>query len=188
MGIVAYCPSGHRIKVKDSLAGKKGHCPTCGAKFRIPQAAVVAGPAPGAPRLPTARIVPLDAARIAALPRALPMSMHEAPPAATPVADAMPELEVAEVVEEVGTSPQEEPASPWHPLLAEQPELAWCIAYPGGESSEPLPAEAVHQWLESRQATGAEVIWRADWPEWLPIASVFPEYLPPAEEQPPAWG
>jgi len=38
MGIVAYCPNGHRIKVKDDLAGKKGICPTCAARFRIPLA------------------------------------------------------------------------------------------------------------------------------------------------------
>lgn len=36
MGIVAYCPNDHRVKVKDTLAGKKGICPTCGARFRIP--------------------------------------------------------------------------------------------------------------------------------------------------------
>lgn len=36
MGIVSYCPNRHRVKVKDDLAGKKGICPTCGARFRIP--------------------------------------------------------------------------------------------------------------------------------------------------------
>lgn len=38
MGIVAHCPHGHRVKVKDFLAGKKGICPTCGSRFRIPLA------------------------------------------------------------------------------------------------------------------------------------------------------
>ena len=38
MGIVAHCPQGHRVKVKDYLAGKKGICPTCRARFRIPLA------------------------------------------------------------------------------------------------------------------------------------------------------
>ena len=35
MGIVCHCPNGHRIKVKDRFAGKRGLCPTCGATFRI---------------------------------------------------------------------------------------------------------------------------------------------------------
>lgn len=188
MGIVAYCPVGHRIKVKDSLAGKKGRCPTCGAKFRIPQAASVTAVTPQAPQLPVARIVSLDVSVAAGLPRALPMAMQGGPAAMPDPVEAAADVDVAEFVEELEASAQEEPASPWHPLLAEQPALAWCIAYPGGESSEPLPAETVQQWLESRQATGTEVVWRSDWPEWLPITSVFPEYLPTPPPEPPQWG
>ena len=30
MGIVSYCPNGHRVKVKDYQAGRRGLCPTCG--------------------------------------------------------------------------------------------------------------------------------------------------------------
>ena len=36
MGIVCHCPNGHRVKVKDHQAGKRGLCPTCGSKFSIP--------------------------------------------------------------------------------------------------------------------------------------------------------
>jgi hypothetical protein len=38
MGIVCHCPNGHRVKVKDHLAGKTGICPSCGARFQIAQA------------------------------------------------------------------------------------------------------------------------------------------------------
>ena len=94
MGIVAFCPQGHRVKVKDELAGRKGICPDCGARFRIPAAtearaapssalpaaADVMGPAvPPAGGLPVARFVSLDAELAATLPRALPLA---APPAA----------------------------------------------------------------------------------------------------------
>ena len=37
MGIRFRCPSGHKLHVKDFLAGKRGICPECGAKFRIPE-------------------------------------------------------------------------------------------------------------------------------------------------------
>ena len=37
MGIRFRCPSGHKLHVKDFLAGKRGICPKCGAKFRIPE-------------------------------------------------------------------------------------------------------------------------------------------------------
>jgi hypothetical protein len=36
MGIRFSCPNGHKLHVKSFLAGKRGVCPQCGAKFIIP--------------------------------------------------------------------------------------------------------------------------------------------------------
>ncbi len=36
MGIRFRCPSGHKLNVKEFLAGKRGICPKCGVKFQIP--------------------------------------------------------------------------------------------------------------------------------------------------------
>jgi hypothetical protein len=36
MGIRFSCPNGHKLNVKAFLAGKRGVCPQCGAKFLIP--------------------------------------------------------------------------------------------------------------------------------------------------------
>jgi hypothetical protein len=36
MGIRFSCPNGHRLNVKEFLAGKRGICPQCGARFVIP--------------------------------------------------------------------------------------------------------------------------------------------------------
>src|SRR5690349_17915366 len=38
MGIKFHCPNGHKLNVKAFLAGKKGVCPKCGARMRIPTA------------------------------------------------------------------------------------------------------------------------------------------------------
>jgi hypothetical protein len=38
MGIRFACPNGHKLNVKEHLAGKRGICPSCGAKFLIPAA------------------------------------------------------------------------------------------------------------------------------------------------------
>jgi len=130
------------MNIKAALAGKKGVCPHCGAKFRIP-------PADSAPPpdLPTARLLPLDAATTATLPRAIEFDAPAAAPA---------------------------PAqTPLHPVLAEQPDLLWCIAFPGGEPTPPMPAITMQAWLDSGQATGDEVVWRSDWPEWRPVRDVF---------------
>jgi len=81
MGIVAICPNGHRIKVKDELAGKKGICPTCAARFRIPhpwsQAAQPVRPEDLAD-LPTARVVSLDPHVVSMLPAARALAAADA--------------------------------------------------------------------------------------------------------------
>lgn len=146
MGIVAYCPRGHRVKVKDALAGKKGICPECGERFRIPQLAATGTPTQSATtadgRLPQATVASLDPAVAAGLPRVVPL-------------DRPPERKL-------------------DPVLAARPELTWHHAVPGGAASPPLTAEAMQQWLESGAVSGAELVWRSDWPDWLPIRRIFP--------------
>src|SRR4051794_24501675 len=46
MGIRFLCPSGHKLNVKSFLAGKRGICPHCGAKFEIPYESVATAPPP----------------------------------------------------------------------------------------------------------------------------------------------
>ena len=52
MGIRFLCPNGHRLNVKEFLAGKRGICPECDARFLVPlesggQAESLEEPAPG---------------------------------------------------------------------------------------------------------------------------------------------
>ena len=46
MGIRFYCPNGHKLNVKDFLAGKRGICPECSARFQIPQESQIPKGAP----------------------------------------------------------------------------------------------------------------------------------------------
>lgn len=200
MGIVCHCPNGHRVKVKDYQAGKRGLCPTCGAKFSIPAAG---GPehngaprpdgtpgsddAAGEPSLPLARFVPLDPAVIATLPRAAPFGAARAAAAATAAAAEQVSLEPFAETMPLGADPlAAEKTTPWsaevevpalHAAIAERPDLSWRIAYPGGEASEPVDATTMQEWLAGGQAEGVELVWRADWPEWLPVRDVFPEFF-----------
>lgn len=168
MGIVSFCPQGHRVKVKDNLAGKKGICPSCGARFRIPLASVESSPADaadaGAAALPLAAIVSLEAATAERLPRAVPLDL----PAAA-VAD-------EDDGKAVFAAEESAPAAGLHPLIAERPDLVWCHAEPGGTASEPLAAAAMQAWLEAGRPKPDALVWRADWAEWRPLAAAFPEH------------
>lgn len=195
MGIVCHCPNGHRVKVKDHQAGKRGLCPTCGSKFSIP-ATTGAEPhadpgAPGIPdypQLPLARFVPLDPAVVATLPRALPFgATRAAAESAAATAAAAESLEPFAETMPLGTDPlADEVTAVWpaeadvrelHAAIADRPDLSWRIAYPGGEASEPVDAATMQEWLTGGQAEGSELVWRADWPEWLPVRGVFPEFF-----------
>lgn len=202
MGIVAFCPNGHRFKVKDELAGRTGVCPTCSARFRIPRKDA-ATPAPPRPTAlngpPTARVVSLDPRVAAALPVAVALDDADTVDALEPavdVADAGPDFapveDVAAVVEvaddeaavDEPTDDQAHDALPVHAALDEQSGLAWCVAVRGGAPSAPLDADAMRTWLDSGAASTDHVVWRQDWPEWRPLQDVFPEALPPAR---PGW-
>ena len=180
MGIIAYCPNGHRMKVKDELGNKNGLCPECGVKFRIPakdeQVAAVpvlktGGQAVASAVLPLAQFVTIDPAIVAELPRARAIEASGEPKALAP--EATPEA-TPEYTPEVRPEPQ---ARQFHPAINEQLELAWCIAFVGGEPTPPYSAEMLQDWLDAGESTGEEIVWRADWPEWLPVRQVFPEYF-----------
>lgn len=181
MGIVAFCPSGHRVKVKDELAGRKGVCPECQTRFRIPLESCP---------IPTARVLGLDPAWAASLPRAVILPADHAfsksdPGAARHRAGTQPAASPPAAAPRLAPPPaprqQPDPPAPaLHPMLAADPDAAWCIAIPGGEPSAPLMAAEMQAWLGGGGATGAELVWRSDWAEWVPIRRVFPEHVPDA--------
>jgi hypothetical protein len=186
MGIVSYCPAGHRIKVKDHLAGKNGICPTCGAKFRIPRVSAASVPvrvtASGSREtasLPVAAVVSLDPELAKTLPPVLPFTI--APMAAPAQARSQPvaPAPVPEPDDDVAFLPDEqlEPAAVPE-AIAEAPGASWCVAVPGGDASAPMTGEALLEWLVSGGAGGSELVWRSDWPEWRAIRQVFPDHVP----------
>lgn len=182
MGIVSFCPRGHRMKVKDHLAGKKGICPTCGERFRIPLATPTAGRASAAAGLPEARLVSLEPGAAATLPEVLmlaesgsPAPTRVLPPTRAPApngperVDVDPAMTVAPATDDSGDVPA---------AIAEAAEASWCIAVPGGTASAAMSGPALLAWLLSGQATGGELVWRSDWSDWQPLARVFPDHVP----------
>jgi hypothetical protein len=168
MGIVAFCPNGHRVKVKDDLAGRKGVCPDCHARFRIPLESCP---------IPTARVLSLDAAWAESLPRATILPADHAFSKGAFSKEAR-ELKRARGPNRHDLGPSQQPAL--HPAIAERPGAEWRVAIPGGEPSAPLTGSDMQAWLAAGRATGAEIVWRSEWPDWVSIRLVFPEFVPKA--------
>jgi hypothetical protein len=178
MGIVAFCPNGHRVKVKDALAGRKGVCPDCHSRFRIPLESCT---------IPTARVLSLDADWAETLPRAviLPADyvfskgvFSKGALSKDAFSQGAREPERARGQERRDVDRPHEPAL--HPAIAEKPGAEWRVAIPGGEPSTPLTGSDMQAWLAAGRATGGEVVWRSEWPDWVSIRLVFPEFVPNA--------
>jgi hypothetical protein len=157
--------------VNTAQAGLKGVCPQCQARFRIPLESC---------GIPLARLLSLDASWAASLPRAVIL----------PTDHAFLKQEEARTERRRAPLPARSPAPTpsllpaptpgLHPLLAAQPDASWCIAMPGGQPSPPRTAAEMQTWLAAGLATGAELVWRSDWADWVSIRLVFPEHLPDA--------
>jgi hypothetical protein len=121
MGIRISCPNGHKLNVKDHLAGKRGICPTCGATFVIPSASephaapptMMEGEAPALPTHPTS-------AALAGRSVVIPVVEHvvTAAPTMTPPPTPAPSRS-ATVSAAAQASPVRQPAAP----VAIQPEV-----------------------------------------------------------------
>jgi hypothetical protein len=120
MGIRFSCPNGHKLNVKEHLAGKRGVCPACGAKFIIPaagQSAPSAGQLPSAPAAPAQGEMPRADASTSA---SIVIAATDAPPTSEPaVAPAAPALPAVNVNSPQASPTSEPPAAP-SPLAANQ--------------------------------------------------------------------
>ncbi|MGI9427078.1 MAG: hypothetical protein ACR2NM_00355, partial [Bythopirellula sp.] len=84
MGIRFLCPNGHKLNVKAFLAGKRGICPQCDAKFLVPKQSGVQADVLEDPEGPTGESVVLDPSA------ALPLGYGAASPPPTPPAQTAP--------------------------------------------------------------------------------------------------
>lgn len=154
MGIRFECPNGHKLHVKTFLAGKRGICPDCGAKFVIP-------PSDNGHSDPE----PLKSA--VAAPGTRTQHGHDA---ASPEASAV----ISTVGDREQVAPQPKrieplppPADVGPPIL--QPRLSpWFVRPPTGGQFGPATDEVFKRWIAEGRVTEDALVWREGWAEWKP--------------------
>jgi hypothetical protein len=137
MGVRFECPTGHKLHVKAELAGKRGICPDCGAKFivpsfsgqRVPEDNGAPPPAPSGARAGTA-----DAAGVQV---AANVSTATPPPLRQPAA----------------AEPAAEPT-------------AWYIRPASGGQFGPANDDVFAQWIAEGRVSADSWVWRNGWPDW----------------------
>lgn len=169
MGIRFLCPNGHKLNVKAYLAGERGICPQCDAKFLVPSESggqVAAISEAIDPEEPSS-----EAATQPTVPTAAPNVGAGFQPAAeaTPPAPVAPPPPPATSTAVAATPPQEAPAEVWYVRTA------------GGQQYGPANIDVMKSWVTEGRVTVDCWVWKTGWPDWKPggQAITFLNVVPP---------
>jgi len=170
MGIRFFCPNGHKLNVKEHLAGKTGFCPECGVRLAIPYQSTrkssrelhqekVGNESP--PDVPT--------------PGPTPAAFF---PEETPQQNAAEndQIYTTEAVPNPfpGVAPTATEPSIINPILQDQ-TVVWYVQSPGGEPYGPATGEVINTWIQERRIGPTMLVWREGWNNWMEANKVFPE-------------
>ena len=161
MGIRFACHvCGKKLNIKNELGGKRGVCPNCSSRFRIPEQDCEQS-------LPVERSPAVDAASFAAIKQAADEedALAENPPAASLPAS------IAEPISESGPISESEPAPP----LLFDGTSTWYVRPPSGGQYGPASEDLFHQWIGEGRVAASALIWRDGWPEWREAIEVLPQ-------------
>jgi len=168
MGIRFYCPNGHKLNVKERLAGKRGICPECGVKLLIPRKST---------RL-SSREERERQDRLAASSGGNPNDF-----------DVFQDDQSASIAsfENFGHSVPEvrqvstqhfEQSSDMVSMVAtafDDPHTVWYVQLPDGQRFGPATLPIIQSWVKERRISPTMLVWREGWQDWLEARLVFPE-------------
>ena len=152
MGIRFYCPNGHKLNVKAFLAGKRGICPHCDARFDIPHESQIPGDAP-----------PDRSGQTEEQP-AISMA------AAVGIA-------AAQGIDLESSVTMQATAVPGDPIT-EAPDAVWYVRPPAGGQFGPARGDVLRQWLQEGRVSADSMVWREGWTDWKTAGPIFPELDP----------
>ncbi|MCA9179876.1 MAG: hypothetical protein KDA51_00445 [Planctomycetales bacterium] len=164
------------LHVKDFQAGKRGRCPECRGKFRIP---------------PTDAPHSLDPDASLDSAATTPDRVSSETTQPTPAADAEPDqsrdqVEQAPAPQAAESAADQSPSPPTTLALPQalqsSVESKWYVRPPSGGQFGPAPSQLVWQWLGENRVGRDALVWCEGWPEWLIAEEVFDDYFSSVEQ------
>ncbi len=159
MGVRFACHScGKQLNIKQELAGKRGRCPSCGTRFRIPMNHQDQSiPLDDTAESDTAESDPTEAdMEEGNLPEGAPA---RAPDGVTAADAEAPRIE------------SQEP--PFDPL--DDSTARWYVRPPNGGRYGPADGVTIRQWISEGRVTASTLLWREGWAQWRELVEVVPE-------------
>lgn len=153
MGIRLHCPNGHKLHLKSFLAGRRGICPHCGARFDIPGERLPDAPAD----VPPAPSVTSEQSR---------RSSRNRPPALHGSSAALAAIDVDRLLglSRAGDIPA---------AIDEAPAAQWYVQLASGEQFGPADGPLMRTWLTEERVPDNARVWREGWTDWRLAGSVF---------------
>lgn len=161
------------LHVKDFQAGKRGRCPECKGKFRIPlrdaahslEADDSSTDEAAAPAISeSAKASQAAHSSASAIETKKPRTKSVSQPSTT--ANSTPDTSSAQT--SVPLKPQ---------ALIEAPNAKWFVRPTTGGQYGPASSESMWQWLGENRIGNDSLVWCEGWPEWLHAGEVFNDYF-----------
>ncbi|TWT92745.1 DUF4339 domain-containing protein [Stieleria varia] len=156
MGIHFACHAcGKALNIKQELAGKRGICPACRVRFRIPL-------------------------RDAATSQPADPSDH----GTGDVTSRQPASKQSQTETSSTQRASSHPISSLE-LLSGDPTANWYVRPPSGGQYGPATGDVLQQWIDEGRVATKSLLWRDGWPQWREASEVLPELaqaLPSAGE------
>lgn len=181
----------YELHVKDFQAGKRGRCPECKGKFRIPDADAATSLA-----LDEEAAVPPNQSENSKTKQQVEPDKHVAQrPAkskasAQSVAKSQPKTEKPDSEPPRSAAESEQSVAPDLPsqaiasaaqfipqLLREAPDSTWYVRPPSGGQFGPASADIFLEWMADNRVAQDALVWKDGWPEWLVASHVFEDYF-----------
>ena len=150
------------LNIKSDLAGKRGKCPACNVRFRIPQS-------------DQAHSIPLETEKDGADDAAYELD-PEPDDAPAPAQDAPLGRETAIAANDnfaAGNKPNTEIDEEYDPLS--DPTAQWYVRPPNGGRYGPADGTTVRQWIREGRVTRTTLLWRDGWAQWRDTEEIVPE-------------
>jgi hypothetical protein len=172
MGIRFSCPNGHRLHVKAFLAGKRGICPHCEARFWIPLESQITDSRAVAPAVRTPPGGPRNNG-----------SVESAGSQPIAIAQEQPFVLAEPFGQDAPLPPTAQPDALLE-ALRESPSAVWYVRPPSGGEYGPAHSDLLQLWIDEGRVGPDCLVWREGWSNWKPAGPVFFPPIPDDEPVP----
>ncbi|MDB4678753.1 DUF4339 domain-containing protein [Rhodopirellula sp.] len=177
MGVRFACHHcGKALNIKQELAGKRGVCPACAGKFRIPLQNETTSLAIDAKLTASRTPSTTSPAQKQSHPDGIEVKTKESLPVEQTASSPLNEAPIEKTSRMVGQKVlAPSPKQTAEALESFAPDSSWYVRPPGGGQYGPATKEVFAQWIQEGRIAAASLVWRDGWPQWRPASEAFPE-------------